>query len=72
MVDGTGMCGACRVTVNGKNQFVCVDGPEFDGHGVDFKELVLRNRSYLKEERIAMEEATYHEGTKCHERGDCS
>ncbi|VAV83746.1 NADH-dependent reduced ferredoxin:NADP+ oxidoreductase subunit A [hydrothermal vent metagenome] len=72
MVDGTGMCGACRVTVGGKNQFVCVDGPEFDGHDVDFKELVLRNRSYLKEERIAMEEATYHEGTKCYERGDCS
>lgn len=72
MVDGTGMCGACRVTVNGENQFVCVDGPEFDGHGVDFKELVLRNRSYLKEERIAMEEATYHEGTKCYERGECS
>ncbi len=72
MVDGTGMCGACRVTVGGKNQFVCVDGPEFDGHGVDFKELVLRNRSYLKEERIAIEQATYHEGTKCYERGDCS
>ncbi len=72
MVDGTGMCGACRVTVGGKNQFVCVDGPEFDGHEVDFKELVLRNRSYLKEERIAIEEATYHEGTKCYERGDCS
>ncbi|VAW37157.1 NADH-dependent reduced ferredoxin:NADP+ oxidoreductase subunit A [hydrothermal vent metagenome] len=72
MVDGTGMCGSCRVTVNGKNQFVCVDGPEFDGHGVDFKELVLRNRSYLKEERIAMDEANYHEGTKCYERGDCS
>jgi len=72
MVDGTGMCGACRVTVGGKNQFVCVDGPEFDGHDVDFKELVLRNRSYLKEERIAIEEATYHEGTKCYERGDCS
>lgn len=70
MVDGTGMCGACRVTVSGETKFVCVDGPEFDGHGVDFSELVLRNRSYLKEERIAMDEANYHEGTKCYERGD--
>jgi ferredoxin--NADP+ reductase len=70
MVDGTGMCGACRVTVNGETKFVCVDGPEFDGHDVDFAELVLRNRSYLKEERIAMDEANYHEGTRCYERGD--
>ncbi|CAG1066811.1 dihydroorotate dehydrogenase electron transfer subunit [uncultured bacterium] len=68
MVDGTGMCGACRVTVSGKTQFVCVDGPEFDGHGVDFGELILRNRSYLKEEKAAMEELTYHEGGKCYER----
>ena len=51
MVDGTGMCGACRVTVGGKTQFVCVDGPEFDGHQVDYGELILRNRSYLKEEK---------------------
>lgn len=67
MVDGTGMCGSCRVTIGGKNQFVCVDGPEFDGHEVDFDELIRRNRSYLKEEKMALEELTYHEGTKCYE-----
>ncbi|MBI4948767.1 MAG: sulfide/dihydroorotate dehydrogenase-like FAD/NAD-binding protein [Deltaproteobacteria bacterium] len=68
MVDGTGMCGACRVTIGGKNQFVCVDGPEFNGHEVDYDELMMRNRSYIKEEKAAMEEFTYHEGTKCYER----
>ena len=46
MVDGTGMCGACRVTVAGKTKFVCVDGPEFDAHQVDFDEMMLRQRSY--------------------------
>jgi NAD(P)H-flavin reductase len=70
MVDGTGMCGACRVTIDGENRFVCVDGPEFDGHKVDFAELTLRNRSYLKEEKIAMEELTYHEGPRCYEKED--
>jgi len=69
MVDGTGMCGACRVTIGGVNRFVCVDGPEFNGHEVDFDELIMRNRSYLKEEKIAMEELTYHEGPRCYERG---
>ncbi|MBP2673554.1 MAG: ferredoxin-NADP reductase [Deltaproteobacteria bacterium] len=64
MVDATGMCGACRVTVGGATKFVCVDGPEFDGHQVDFKELVLRNRAYLKEERAAMERFE-HPGGKC-------
>ena len=68
MVDGTGMCGACRVTIGGKIKFVCVDGPEFNGADVDFSELMLRNRSYLKEEKTAMEELTYHEGPKCYER----
>jgi NAD(P)H-flavin reductase len=68
MVDGTGMCGACRVTVGGQTRFVCVDGPEFNGHEVDFEELTLRNRSYLKEERTAMESFTYHEGGKCCEQ----
>ncbi|HBG45384.1 MAG TPA: sulfide/dihydroorotate dehydrogenase-like FAD/NAD-binding protein [Deltaproteobacteria bacterium] len=68
MVDGTGMCGSCRVTVGGKTQFVCVDGPEFDGHQVDYAELILRNRSYLKEEKLAMEELTCHEGVKCYDR----
>ena len=69
MVDGTGMCGSCRVTIGGENRFVCVDGPEFDAHQVDFDELIRRNRSYMKEEKIAMEEFTYHEGTRCYERG---
>ena len=48
MVDGTGMCGACRVTVDGKMRFVCVDGPEFDAHQVDFDEMMTRLRSYNK------------------------
>ena len=51
MVDGTGMCGGCRVTVGGKVQFACVDGPEFDGHEVDFDELSLRLQAYLEEEK---------------------
>ena len=68
MVDGTGMCGACRVTIGGETKFVCVDGPEFDAHKVDFDELIVRNRSYFKEEKIAVEEYTYHEGAKCYER----
>ena len=54
MVDGTGMCGACRVTVGGKVRFVCVHGPEFDGHQVDFDEYVLRKKMYWKEEKEAM------------------
>jgi len=51
MVDGTGMCGACRVSVGGKTKFVCVDGPEFDGHQVDFQGLMERQRTYLAEEK---------------------
>ena len=50
MVDGTGMCGGCRVIIGGKIKFACVDGPEFDGHKVDFDNLMLRNRRFLKEE----------------------
>jgi ferredoxin--NADP+ reductase len=53
MVDGTGMCGACRVTVGGETKFVCVDGPEFDGHQVDFDELMARQRQYLEQEKIS-------------------
>ncbi len=64
MVDATGMCGACRVSVGGKTKFVCVDGPEFDGHEVDFKELVMRNRAYLKEEKVAMDRYEHKDG-KC-------
>jgi ferredoxin--NADP+ reductase len=55
MVDGTGMCGGCRVTVNGKMKFACVDGPEFEGHEVDFDEMLLRNRSYTEMEKISIE-----------------
>ena len=54
MVDGTGMCGACRVTVNGKTKFVCVDGPEFDAHAVDFDEMLSRLRQYKEEEVESM------------------
>jgi NAD(P)H-flavin reductase len=50
MVDGTGMCGACRVTVDGKTKFTCVDGPEFDAHKVDFDEMLKRLGAYKKEE----------------------
>jgi ferredoxin--NADP+ reductase len=53
MVDGTGMCGGCRVTVDGVMRFACVDGPEFDGHQVDFDELMRRNRAYCDLERWA-------------------
>lgn len=55
MVDGTGMCGACRVTVGGQTKFVCVDGPEFDAHGVDWDEMLSRMKSYRAEEAEAME-----------------
>ena len=51
MIDGTGMCGGCRVTVGGEMKFACVDGPDFDGHKVDFDELIRRNRMYAREER---------------------
>jgi ferredoxin--NADP+ reductase len=53
MIDGMGMCGACRVTVDGKRLFGCVDGPEFDGHRTDFEELVKRQRTMLPEERLS-------------------
>lgn len=55
MVDATGMCGACRVSVGGKTRFVCVDGPEFDGHKVDFKQLIDRQRIYLDQEKESMD-----------------
>lgn len=55
MVDGTGMCGACRVSIGGKTKFVCVDGPEFDGHEVDFDEMMMRLRAYKPTEAEEME-----------------
>ena len=50
MVDGTGMCGGCRVSIDGKTKFACVDGPDFDGHAVDWQELFSRRRSYFNDE----------------------
>ena len=55
MVDGTGMCGACRVTIDGKIQFACVDGPEFDAHKVDFDELINRSAQYKNQEKKALD-----------------
>jgi ferredoxin--NADP+ reductase len=56
MVDGTGMCGACRVEVGGQTRFVCVDGPEFDGHQVDWDQLLARQRIYPDQEKLAIEQ----------------
>jgi ferredoxin--NADP+ reductase len=64
MVDGTGMCGACRVTVGGETKFGCVDGPDFDGHLVDFEELMSRQRVYVDDERLA--DAEYSRSCSCH------
>ena len=55
MVDGTGMCGACRVTVGGRTRFACVDGPEFDGYEVDFDEAMRRQGQFRKEEKEELE-----------------
>jgi ferredoxin--NADP+ reductase len=55
MVDGTGMCGGCRVSIGGQMKFACVDGPEFDAHLVDFDELIMRNRTYVDLEKISEE-----------------
>lgn len=66
MVDGTGMCGSCRVQVGGATRFACVDGPEFDAHLVDFDLLMQRQRTYQPEEREALEQ--YHEHS-CHCHG---
>ena len=57
MIDGTGMCGGCRLTVGGKTKFACVDGPDFDGFEVDFDEAISRSRSYTDFEKHAYEEA---------------
>ena len=65
MVDGTGMCGACRVTVDGKVKFACVDGPEFDGHGVNFDEAMRRQQIYKTAEgraMLALKEGDTHHG----------
>jgi len=56
MVDGTGMCGGCRVSIDGKSKFACVDGPDFDGHKVDFDELMQRQAMYKPQEKVAYED----------------
>jgi ferredoxin/flavodoxin---NADP+ reductase len=61
MIDGTGMCGGCRVTVGGQTKFVCVDGPEFDGHLVDFDQMMQRLGSYREQERLAAEGCNLHD-----------
>jgi ferredoxin--NADP+ reductase len=71
MIDGTGMCGGCRVLINGKSEFACVDGPEFDGHKVNFEVLVQRNAMYRTAEQQSMDEfkrlqkAEVEEGAVC-------
>lgn len=65
MVEGTGMCGACRVNISGKTRFACIEGPEFDGHEVDFDELIKRLGFYREEEKLAL--SAYKE--KC--KGNC-
>ena len=65
MIDGMGMCGVCRVTVEGKMLFGCVDGPEFDGHKTDFDELIIRQRTMLPEERLSSVLAEMKGGCKC-------
>ena len=66
MVDGTGMCGACRISVGGKTRFVCVDGPEFNGHEVDFDEMLKRMGAFKEEEQVAPSPApTPQAGSQC-------
>ena len=67
MVDGTGMCGACRVEVGGQTRFVCVDGPEFDGYQVDWDQLLARQRIYLEQEQEAT--AKWDHDCRCGEQG---
>ncbi|MCX7658900.1 MAG: sulfide/dihydroorotate dehydrogenase-like FAD/NAD-binding protein, partial [Oscillospiraceae bacterium] len=56
MIDGTGMCGGCRLTVGGKTKFACIDGPDFDGHEVDFEEAIRRQSIYKQHERKSFDE----------------
>ncbi len=61
MIDGTGMCGGCRVTVGGQTKFVCVDGPEFDGHLVEFDQMIQRLGSYREQEKLAAAGCSLHD-----------
>ena len=77
MVDGTGMCGACRISVGGKTRFVCVDGPEFDGHQVDFDEMLKRMGAFKKEEteemqRFSQASGSTPESTDCQAEKACA
>jgi hypothetical protein len=65
MVDGTGMCGSCRVTVGDEVKFTCSDGPTFDGHLVDFEELQLRQVRFLPEEKISLRVYEKRGGHQC-------
>jgi ferredoxin--NADP+ reductase len=66
MVDGTGMCGGCRVVVNGRSEFACVDGPEFDAHEVDFLVLSQRNAMYREQEQAALQRYQERQGACAH------
>ena len=72
MIDGTGMCGGCRVLIDGKSEFACVDGPEFDGHKVNFEVLVQRNSMYRAAEQQSMEEYKHSTGQEhaCSAQGE--
>jgi ferredoxin--NADP+ reductase len=67
MVDGTGMCGACRVSVGGRTRFACVDGPEFDGHEVDWDLLLSRQRIYQDQEKTSLDD---YSGAQAQPAGD--
>ena len=66
MVDGTGMCGACRLRVGDETKFACVDGPEFDGHLIDWELAIRRSTMYQEEEKIALEKGKRGGGCGCH------
>ncbi|MDR1523587.1 MAG: sulfide/dihydroorotate dehydrogenase-like FAD/NAD-binding protein [Endomicrobium sp.] len=68
MLDGTGMCGACRVNIDGKTKFACVDGPEFDAHSVAWEELSLRLGLYKNLEKISLDNFSFNRECKCHKR----
>ena len=72
MIDGTGMCGGCRVLIDGKSEFACVDGPEFDGHKVNFEVLVQRNTMYRDAEQQSMEEFQRLQKAEAEENAVCA
>lgn len=71
MIDGTGMCGVCRVTVAKQTKFACVDGPEFNGHDVDWKEFLARRKAYLEEETLFFRRSEPKGGIEIHREGKC-